>query len=307
MLTEITNLPLLCLPPPKVSSNFQLGQVIMAWDADRARALEGMYVDLVGQGGSDNEEHDEGQVIELFDSSEDEDENEEMSDETGPCYSLLREDISTSVQVSAISRLWWCVEAIATVVQVVLAVVLAFVLLEVFVHKLFELFYWLWDISVAAVFTLWQTVFRVLAIFSMVFLAVPVGLDFIFSFIGREGAHVAHDDNNDREVHESIDTEDDKRSVSQEQLEPEADGDNIKDDDNNNVEKDEDLSARISRYLSPKYQAEKKAEESGNPSLAYVAPNDDNVADATEDNQDEIHNGSPLVQDVAASVANERN
>ena len=295
----------------------------MAWDADRARRartphhtnkhrahtrahFEGMYVDLVGQGGSDNEEHDEGQVIELFDSSDDEDENEEMSDETGPCYSPLRGDISTSVHAkpdsikAAISRLWWYVEAIATVVQVVLAVVLAFVLLEVFVHKLFELFYWFWEVGVAAVFTLWQTIFRVLAILSMVFLAVPVGLDFIFSFIGREGAHVAHDDNDDRE--------DDKRSVSQEQLEPEADCDNIKDDDNNDLEKDEDLSARISKYFSPKYQAEKKAEESGNPSLAYVAPNDDNVADdATEDNQDEIHNGSPLVQDVAASVANEHN
>ena len=61
--------------------------------------------------------------------------------------------------------------------------------------------------------------------------------------------------------HESIDTEDDKRSVSQEQLEPEA-GDNIKDDANNNMEKDEDLSARFSKYMSPKYQAEKKAEES---------------------------------------------
>ena len=60
--------------------------------------------------------------------------------------------------------------------------------------------------------------------------------------------------------HESIDTEEDKRSVSQEQLKPEA-GDNIKDDENNNMEKDEDLSARISKYMSPKYQAEKKAEE----------------------------------------------
>jgi len=60
--------------------------------------------------------------------------------------------------------------------------------------------------------------------------------------------------------HESIDTEDDKRSVSQE-LGPEA-GDNIKGDDNNNMEKDEDLSVRISKYVSPKYQAEKKAEES---------------------------------------------
>jgi len=61
--------------------------------------------------------------------------------------------------------------------------------------------------------------------------------------------------------HESIDTEDDKRSVSQEQLEPEV-GDNIKDDANNNMEKEEDLSARISKYMSPKYQAEKEAEES---------------------------------------------
>jgi len=61
--------------------------------------------------------------------------------------------------------------------------------------------------------------------------------------------------------HESIDTEDDKRSVSQEQLEPEV-GDNIKDDANNNMEKEEDLSARISKYMSPKYQAEKKADES---------------------------------------------
>ena len=62
------------------------------------------------------------------------------------------------------------------------------------------------------------------------FLGVPVGLDFIFSFIGREGAHVAPDD-----------------------------------DDNDDYE---------------------------------VAD------DATEDNQDEIHNGDPLVH-VAAAVAND--
>ena len=136
-----------------------------------------------------------------------------------------RLEFENEQRVEYCTRLWWYVEAIATVVQVVLAVVLAFVLLEVFVHKLFELFHWLWDVGVAAVVALWQKIFRALAIFLLVFLCVPVGLDFMFSFIGRGGAH--------------------------------------------------------------------------------VAPNDDNVADnAPENNQDEIHNGDPLVQDVAAAVAN---
>jgi len=144
------------------------------------------------------------------------------------CIQKRRLEFENEQRVEYYTRLWWYVEAIATVVQVVLAVVLAFVLLEVFVHKLFEFFYWLWDVGVAAVVALWQKIFRVLAIISLVFLGVPVGLDFMFSFIGRNGAH--------------------------------------------------------------------------------VAPNDDNVADnAPENNQDEIHNGDPLVLDVAAAVANELN
>jgi len=100
---------------------------------------------------------------------------------------VVDEDISTSTHdepdsdTPASARLWVDVRAIlaAALLVMKIVVILAHV---VFIHELFELFHWVWAMSVAAIVALWEKLFRALAILALSFICL-VGWDFMFSFI----------------------------------------------------------------------------------------------------------------------------
>jgi len=104
---------------------------------------------------------------------------------------VVDEDISTSTHdepdsdTPASARLWVDVRAIlaAALLVMKIVVILAHV---VFIHELFELFHWVWAMSVAAIVALWEKLFRALAILALSFICL-VGWDFMFSFIGKDG------------------------------------------------------------------------------------------------------------------------